>query len=66
MATTLKSMAARNRAATRATAEAHVESTRGLELERVDPLTTLREQEYAYFAGDDFPAMLASRAVTLA
>ena len=24
------------------------------ELQRLDPLTTLREQEYAYFAGDDF------------
>jgi predicted glycoside hydrolase/deacetylase ChbG (UPF0249 family) len=36
------------------------------ELKRLDPLTTLREQEYAYFAGDDFPAMLASRGVTLA
>jgi chitin disaccharide deacetylase len=36
------------------------------ELKRLDPLTTLREQEYAYFAGDDFPALLASRAVTLA
>ena len=36
------------------------------ELQRLDPLTTLREQEYAYFAGDDFPAVLAARAVVLA
>ena len=26
------------------------------ELERLDPLTTLREREYAYFCGDAFPA----------
>jgi hypothetical protein len=36
------------------------------ELKRLDPLTTLREQEYAYFAGDDFPAVLAARGVALA
>jgi predicted glycoside hydrolase/deacetylase ChbG (UPF0249 family) len=36
------------------------------ELERLDPLTTLREQEYAYFAGDTFPLLLAARGVTLA
>jgi predicted glycoside hydrolase/deacetylase ChbG (UPF0249 family) len=36
------------------------------ELERLDPLTTLRQQEYAYLAGDGFPAVLASRGVTLA
>jgi predicted glycoside hydrolase/deacetylase ChbG (UPF0249 family) len=36
------------------------------ELERLDPLTTLREQEYAYFAGDTFPAALASHGVALA
>src|SRR5258708_6291929 len=28
------------------------------ELLRLDPLTTLREKEYGYFAGDDFPAVL--------
>ena len=36
------------------------------ELQRLDPLTTLREKEHAYFAGDTFPALLASRAVALA
>ena len=36
------------------------------ELERLDPLTTLREQEYAFFAGDAFPALLAARGVALA
>jgi chitin disaccharide deacetylase len=36
------------------------------ELQRLDPLTTLREQEYAFLAGDAFPAVLASHAVTLA
>jgi predicted glycoside hydrolase/deacetylase ChbG (UPF0249 family) len=36
------------------------------ELQRLDPLTTLREQEYAYFAGDSFPAVLAAQGVTLA
>jgi predicted glycoside hydrolase/deacetylase ChbG (UPF0249 family) len=36
------------------------------ELQRLDPLTTLREKEYAYFAGDAFPAALASHGVTLA
>jgi predicted glycoside hydrolase/deacetylase ChbG (UPF0249 family) len=35
------------------------------ELERVDPLTTLREREYAYFSGDAFPAMLARKGFTL-
>jgi predicted glycoside hydrolase/deacetylase ChbG (UPF0249 family) len=36
------------------------------ELQRLDPLTTLREKEHAYFAGDAFPALLASRGVALA
>ena len=36
------------------------------ELQRLDPLTTLREQEYAYFAGDAFPAVLASQGFALA
>jgi predicted glycoside hydrolase/deacetylase ChbG (UPF0249 family) len=36
------------------------------ELRRLDPLTTLREQEYAYFAGDVFPDVLASHGVALA
>jgi predicted glycoside hydrolase/deacetylase ChbG (UPF0249 family) len=36
------------------------------ELERLDPLTTLRETEYAFLAGDAFPAVLASRGITLA
>jgi predicted glycoside hydrolase/deacetylase ChbG (UPF0249 family) len=35
------------------------------ELERLDPLTTLREQEYAYFCGDAFPADLAAQDMTL-
>lgn len=35
-------------------------------LRRLDPLTTLREKEYAYFVGDSFPAALAARRVTLA
>ncbi len=35
------------------------------ELERVDPLTTLREAEYAYFGGPDFPRALAAKGVTL-
>jgi predicted glycoside hydrolase/deacetylase ChbG (UPF0249 family) len=36
------------------------------ELERLDPLTYQREREYAYFAGDVFPSVLASQGVTLA
>jgi predicted glycoside hydrolase/deacetylase ChbG (UPF0249 family) len=36
------------------------------ELQRLDPLTTQREQEYAYFTGETFPAVLASHGVTLA
>jgi predicted glycoside hydrolase/deacetylase ChbG (UPF0249 family) len=35
------------------------------ELERRDSLTTLREQEYAYFCSDAFPADLAAAGVTL-
>src|SRR5712691_7880621 len=35
------------------------------ELERLDPLTALREQEYAFFAGDAFPALLATQGVAL-
>lgn len=36
------------------------------ELRRLDPLTTLREKEYAYFRGETFPAILASQSVSLA
>lgn len=36
------------------------------ELKRLDPLTTLREREYAFLGGEAFPAALASRGVTLA
>jgi predicted glycoside hydrolase/deacetylase ChbG (UPF0249 family) len=36
------------------------------ELRRLDPLTTLREREYAFFAGDVFPAVLATHEVALA
>ena len=36
------------------------------ELQRLDPLTELREKEYVFFAGDDFPAVLASHGVALA
>jgi predicted glycoside hydrolase/deacetylase ChbG (UPF0249 family) len=36
------------------------------ELRRLDPLTTLREQEYAYLIGDTFPAALEKGGVTLA
>jgi chitin disaccharide deacetylase len=35
------------------------------ELERVDPLTHLREQEYAYFKGEAFPRVLAEHGVAL-
>jgi predicted glycoside hydrolase/deacetylase ChbG (UPF0249 family) len=35
------------------------------ELRRLDPLTTLREREYAYLAGDEFPAVLAAHDMTL-
>jgi len=36
------------------------------ELQRLDPLTTLREQEYAFFIGDSFPGLLARHGVALA
>jgi chitin disaccharide deacetylase len=36
------------------------------ELERLDPLTHLREREYAYLASDAFPAALAAARVALA
>jgi predicted glycoside hydrolase/deacetylase ChbG (UPF0249 family) len=36
------------------------------ELQRLDPLTTLREREYAYLASKDFVELLESRGVTLA
>jgi predicted glycoside hydrolase/deacetylase ChbG (UPF0249 family) len=36
------------------------------ELRRLDPLTTLREKEYAYFSGDAFPRLLESRNIRLA
>ena len=36
------------------------------ELRRLDPLTTLREKEYAYFAGEAFPKLLASQGISLA
>ena len=36
------------------------------ELERIDPLTTQREREYAYFADERFPAILAAHGVALA
>lgn len=36
------------------------------ELKRLDPLTTVREKEYAYFADDRFPAVLAAHGVALA
>ena len=36
------------------------------ELKRLDPLTTLREKEYAYFAGEHFPALLETHGVALA
>ena len=36
------------------------------ELERLDPLTTLREREYAYFLDDGFPGVLAAHGVVLA
>jgi chitin disaccharide deacetylase len=37
-----------------------------LELEKLDPLTTLREQEYAFFVQDSFPGLLARHGVALA
>ena len=36
------------------------------ELERLDPLTTQREREFAYLAGDGFPAVLQAHGITLA
>jgi hypothetical protein len=36
------------------------------ELRRLDPLTTLREQEYAFLAADSFPEVLSARGVALA
>jgi predicted glycoside hydrolase/deacetylase ChbG (UPF0249 family) len=36
------------------------------ELQRLDPLTTLREKEYAFFTSDSFPAVLATHGVALA
>jgi predicted glycoside hydrolase/deacetylase ChbG (UPF0249 family) len=36
------------------------------ELRRLDPLTTLREKEYAYFSGETFPKLLADKDITLA
>ena len=36
------------------------------ELQKLDPLTTLREQEYAFFAQDTFPGLLARHGVALA
>jgi chitin disaccharide deacetylase len=35
------------------------------ELQRLDPLTTLREREYAFLAGETFPDMLASHSFAL-
>jgi predicted glycoside hydrolase/deacetylase ChbG (UPF0249 family) len=36
------------------------------ELRRLDPLTTLREKEYAYFSSEAFPKLLADKDITLA
>ena len=36
------------------------------ELRRLDPLTDLREREYAYFLGADFPQLLSARGYALA
>lgn len=36
------------------------------ELKQLDPLTAQREREYAFFAGDAFPTMLAAQGVVLA
>ena len=35
------------------------------ELKRLDPLTDLREREYAYLSSEDFLALLAQRGVAL-
>jgi len=34
------------------------------ELRRLDPLTDLREREYAFFLGEDFPRLVAERGYT--
>jgi predicted glycoside hydrolase/deacetylase ChbG (UPF0249 family) len=36
------------------------------ELRRLDPLTTLREREYAFLAAESFPAVLATHGIALA
>jgi predicted glycoside hydrolase/deacetylase ChbG (UPF0249 family) len=36
------------------------------ELKRLDPLTALRESEYAYFANQGFPDILRANGVALA
>lgn len=36
------------------------------ELRRLDPVTDLREREYDYFLGEDFPRLLAERGIALA
>ena len=36
------------------------------ELRRLDTLTVMREREYAFFVGDRFPQLLASRGFALA
>ena len=36
------------------------------ELERLDTFTTMREQEHAFFAGEQFPALLAAQGIELA
>jgi predicted glycoside hydrolase/deacetylase ChbG (UPF0249 family) len=36
------------------------------ELERLDPLTTQREREYAYLASNSFPDVMRSHGVALA
>jgi chitin disaccharide deacetylase len=36
------------------------------QLEQLDSLTTLREKEFAFLAGDDFPGLLAAKGVVLA
>jgi len=37
-----------------------------VELQRLDELTTAREQEYRFFAGERFPALLAAQGIVLA
>jgi len=36
------------------------------QLQRLDPLTVMREREYAFFAGDRFPELMASHGLALA